>query len=183
MDARRDPEEAFTPCWPPLKLAFDLLRRRLPYRSMQCSMGGCGVFTNFALSKSYSRAASAPRIALHRVKKSSASLPHRDFRSTVLIRLSSASPCLHDHCALTDATSHHRRGKTMKALVYNGPKDVAVKDVPDARIEKPTDALVEITSTNICGSDLICTRAARTSRKERFSATRTWEGDRSRRRG
>jgi glutathione-independent formaldehyde dehydrogenase len=42
----------------------------------------------------------------------------------------------------------------MKALVYNGPKDVAVKDVPDAKIEKPTDALVEITSTNICGSDL-----------------------------
>src|ERR1044071_8822650 len=42
----------------------------------------------------------------------------------------------------------------MKALVYNGPRDVAVKDVPDAKIEKPTDALVEITSTNICGSDL-----------------------------
>jgi glutathione-independent formaldehyde dehydrogenase len=42
----------------------------------------------------------------------------------------------------------------MKALVYNGPKDVAVKDVPDAKIEKPTDVLVEITSTNICGSDL-----------------------------
>src|ERR1700742_2739122 len=42
----------------------------------------------------------------------------------------------------------------MKALVYNGPKDVAVKDVPDAKIEKPTDALIEITSTNICGSDL-----------------------------
>ena len=42
----------------------------------------------------------------------------------------------------------------MKALVYNGPKDVAVKDVPDAKVEKPTDALIEITSTNICGSDL-----------------------------
>jgi glutathione-independent formaldehyde dehydrogenase len=42
----------------------------------------------------------------------------------------------------------------MKALVYNGPRDVAVKDVPDAKIERPTDALVEITSTNICGSDL-----------------------------
>ncbi|MCA1222341.1 glutathione-independent formaldehyde dehydrogenase [Streptomyces sp. 8L] len=42
----------------------------------------------------------------------------------------------------------------MKALVYEGPKDVAVKDVPDARIERPTDVLVRITSTNICGSDL-----------------------------
>ena len=42
----------------------------------------------------------------------------------------------------------------MKALVYNGPRDVSVIDVPDARLEKSTDALVRITSTNICGSDL-----------------------------
>lgn len=42
----------------------------------------------------------------------------------------------------------------MKALVYNGPRDVSVADVPDARIERPTDVLVKITSTNICGSDL-----------------------------
>ncbi len=42
----------------------------------------------------------------------------------------------------------------MRALVYNGARDVAVKDVPDATIEAPTDALVRITATNICGSDL-----------------------------
>ncbi len=42
----------------------------------------------------------------------------------------------------------------MKAVVYNGPRDVAVQDVSDASIEKPTDVLVRITSTNICGSDL-----------------------------
>jgi threonine dehydrogenase-like Zn-dependent dehydrogenase len=42
----------------------------------------------------------------------------------------------------------------MRALVYNGPRDVSVVDVPDARIEKPTDVLVRITTTNICGSDL-----------------------------
>jgi glutathione-independent formaldehyde dehydrogenase len=42
----------------------------------------------------------------------------------------------------------------MKALVYNGPRDVKVDTVPDAKIERPTDVLVEITSTNICGSDL-----------------------------
>lgn len=42
----------------------------------------------------------------------------------------------------------------MKAIVYNGPRDVAVKDVPDARIEKPTAVLVRITTSNICGSDL-----------------------------
>ncbi|TCP38829.1 threonine dehydrogenase-like Zn-dependent dehydrogenase [Tamaricihabitans halophyticus] len=42
----------------------------------------------------------------------------------------------------------------MKALVYNGPRDVSVSEVPDARIERPNDVLVKITSTNICGSDL-----------------------------
>lgn len=42
----------------------------------------------------------------------------------------------------------------MKALGYDGPHDVRVKDVPDARIERPTDVLVKITTTNICGSDL-----------------------------
>ena len=42
----------------------------------------------------------------------------------------------------------------MKALVYNGPRDVAVKNMPDAAVERATDVLVKITSTNICGSDL-----------------------------
>ena len=42
----------------------------------------------------------------------------------------------------------------MKALVYRGPKNVRIENVPDARIEKPTDVLVQITTTNICGSDL-----------------------------
>lgn len=42
----------------------------------------------------------------------------------------------------------------MKALVYNGARDVKVTNVRDARIEQPTDVLVRITTTNICGSDL-----------------------------
>jgi threonine dehydrogenase-like Zn-dependent dehydrogenase len=42
----------------------------------------------------------------------------------------------------------------MKAVVYNGPRDLSVKDVPDARIEQANDVLVKITTTNICGSDL-----------------------------
>lgn len=42
----------------------------------------------------------------------------------------------------------------MRALVYNGPRDVAVMQMPDATIERDTDVLVQITSTNICGSDL-----------------------------
>ena len=42
----------------------------------------------------------------------------------------------------------------MKAVVYEGPRKIKVQEVPDARLERPTDALVKITSTNICGSDL-----------------------------
>ena len=42
----------------------------------------------------------------------------------------------------------------MKALVYYGPFDVRVSEMPDAKIEQPTDVLVKITTTNICGSDL-----------------------------
>ncbi|HKP18679.1 MAG TPA: zinc-dependent alcohol dehydrogenase [Gaiellaceae bacterium] len=42
----------------------------------------------------------------------------------------------------------------MKAVVWHGPEDVRVDDVPDPRIEEPTDAIVRITSTAICGSDL-----------------------------
>lgn len=42
----------------------------------------------------------------------------------------------------------------MKAVVFNGPCNVSVKNVPDPKIEEPTDVLVKITITNICGSDL-----------------------------
>jgi threonine dehydrogenase-like Zn-dependent dehydrogenase len=42
----------------------------------------------------------------------------------------------------------------MKALVYYGPYDVRVSEMPDPTIEAPTDVLVKITTTNICGSDL-----------------------------
>ena len=31
----------------------------------------------------------------------------------------------------------------MKALVYNGPRDVSVQEMPDAKIEQPTDVLVK----------------------------------------
>ncbi|HLY10589.1 MAG TPA: glutathione-independent formaldehyde dehydrogenase [Planctomycetota bacterium] len=42
----------------------------------------------------------------------------------------------------------------MKAVVYNGPRDIQIQKVPDARIERPTDVLVRITMSNIGGSDL-----------------------------
>ncbi|OXS58190.1 S-(hydroxymethyl)glutathione dehydrogenase/alcohol dehydrogenase [Bacillus sp. V-88] len=42
----------------------------------------------------------------------------------------------------------------MKAVTYQGIKNVEVKEVPDPKIEKPDDMIVKITSTAICGSDL-----------------------------
>jgi glutathione-independent formaldehyde dehydrogenase len=42
----------------------------------------------------------------------------------------------------------------MKAVVYRGPRDVAVEERPEPTIQHPSDAIVRITTTNICGSDL-----------------------------
>jgi threonine dehydrogenase-like Zn-dependent dehydrogenase len=42
----------------------------------------------------------------------------------------------------------------MKAVAWHGTHDVRVDTVPDPKIEQPTDAIVRITSTGICGSDL-----------------------------
>jgi threonine dehydrogenase-like Zn-dependent dehydrogenase len=42
----------------------------------------------------------------------------------------------------------------MRAVTWQGVEDVRVESVPDPRIEEPTDAIVEISSTAICGSDL-----------------------------
>jgi hypothetical protein len=42
----------------------------------------------------------------------------------------------------------------MRAVVYPGPFDIGVQEVPDPRIEHPNDVSVRITSTCICGSDL-----------------------------
>ncbi|MFD5188565.1 alcohol dehydrogenase catalytic domain-containing protein [Streptomyces sp. NPDC058357] len=42
----------------------------------------------------------------------------------------------------------------MRALTWQGRRDVRVETVPDPRIEDPTDIVVRITSTGICGSDL-----------------------------
>jgi threonine dehydrogenase-like Zn-dependent dehydrogenase len=42
----------------------------------------------------------------------------------------------------------------MKALTWHGRRDVRVETVPDPTIEEPTDAVVRVTSSGICGSDL-----------------------------
>lgn len=42
----------------------------------------------------------------------------------------------------------------MKALTWHGKEDVRVDEVPDPVIQEPTDAIIRVTSTAICGSDL-----------------------------
>ncbi|CAJ1579275.1 zinc-dependent alcohol dehydrogenase [[Mycobacterium] wendilense] len=42
----------------------------------------------------------------------------------------------------------------MRAVTWQGKRDVRVDTVPDPKIEEPTDAIIEVTSTNLCGSDL-----------------------------
>ncbi len=42
----------------------------------------------------------------------------------------------------------------MKALVYDGPSSISWREVPDPSILAPTDAIVRIETTTICGTDL-----------------------------
>ena len=42
----------------------------------------------------------------------------------------------------------------MKAVVYKGPFELSVEEVEDPKIEEPMDAVIRITTANICGSDL-----------------------------
>jgi glutathione-independent formaldehyde dehydrogenase len=47
-----------------------------------------------------------------------------------------------------------RRRGCVKAVVYQGPYKVAVEQAPGPEIEAPDDAVVRLTTTNVCGSDL-----------------------------
>ncbi len=42
----------------------------------------------------------------------------------------------------------------MRAVTWQGPKDIRVEQVPDPRIETDTDIVIRVTSTGLCGSDL-----------------------------
>src|SRR4051812_45387167 len=43
---------------------------------------------------------------------------------------------------------------TMKGLVYGGPGIIELKEIPMPEVLKPTDAIVKILKTTICGTDL-----------------------------
>ncbi len=42
---------------------------------------------------------------------------------------------------------------TMKAFVYHGPEKMSLDIVPKPKIQKPTDAIVKVTTSTICGTD------------------------------
>ena len=42
----------------------------------------------------------------------------------------------------------------MKALIYQGPGKKAWDEVPNPKIEQPTDVIVKMAATTICGTDL-----------------------------
>jgi hypothetical protein len=42
----------------------------------------------------------------------------------------------------------------MKAVTWHGQRDVRVEEVPDPVVQEPTDAVIRVTTSNICGSDL-----------------------------
>ena len=55
---------------------------------------------------------------------------------------------------MTIAVQEKIKTNTMKALVYHGPGSKAWEDKPKAAIQKPTDAVVRVTTSTICGTDL-----------------------------
>ena len=71
---------------------------------------------------------------------------------------------------------HLVKGTIVKAVTWQGREKISVDEVPDPQIQQPTDAVIEVTSTAICGSDLhlYSVLGARTSPPATSSATRPW---------
>lgn len=49
---------------------------------------------------------------------------------------------------------HLATRRSTKALIYGAPGETEVQEVPDPVIQEPTDAIVQVIATSICGSDL-----------------------------
>ncbi len=64
----------------------------------------------------------------------------------------------HDDSAVTaqDVSTYggKENGKTMKALCWMGKNSVQVLDVPRPKIREPTDVILKVTGSTVCGSDL-----------------------------
>lgn len=69
-------------------------------------------------------------------------------------RLASSSVTMSKTQTLMESAEIETRSTTMKALVFHGPGRRAWEDKPRPVIKDPTDAIVRITTTTICGTDL-----------------------------
>src|SRR5208282_5741009 len=58
------------------------------------------------------------------------------------------------HLSLTNESQRTNRRSDMKALVYQGPGKKSWQEVPDPVIQRPTDVIVKMVATTICGTDL-----------------------------
>src|SRR5579884_2335337 len=58
------------------------------------------------------------------------------------------------------------KGGAMKAVVFHGVGDIRLDDVPEPKIEEPTDAIVRLTASAICGTDLHMVRGTMTGMQE-----------------
>src|SRR6187200_898441 len=56
--------------------------------------------------------------------------------------------------AVASAMPFRLEERYMKAVTWHGRRDVRVEDVPDPSLKQPNDAIVRITSSGLCGSDL-----------------------------
>jgi alcohol dehydrogenase len=59
-----------------------------------------------------------------------------------------------DETAQVESKKRQKLVPTMRALVYGGPGKIELKDVSLPTITKPTDALIKVLKTTICGTDL-----------------------------
>src|SRR5258708_32174884 len=54
----------------------------------------------------------------------------------------------------------------MKAVVFHDVGDIRLEDVPEPKLQEPTDAIVRITASAICGTDLHMVRGTMPGMKE-----------------
>jgi hypothetical protein len=80
-----------------------------------------------------------------------------ELRPDVLCQPRTAACIVHGAHALVVLPLSPRKKRTedgMKAVTWQGKREIRVETVPDPVIHEPTDAIVRITTTAICGSDL-----------------------------
>src|SRR5436189_3885618 len=77
--------------------------------------------------------------------------PPADDQQSVRCALPHDAACLPQFRAASHTPT---TGVLMRAAVWHGRRDVKIDTVPDPVLQDPTDAIIRVTSTGLCGSDL-----------------------------